>query len=154
MARTKKPSTFSADPSRRGEGELLALEIQNPTTFAQVRTFSESVEYWDTLLNKMFEIGIASTADLPLLDELKFLWFRMAHLKKLCQEKGEFLEGVTKAGVVVYRTAPWVVELKQARDQFIKIAIQFGLSPSSRGNIALDLSLINKNTSNDNPIGL
>lgn len=152
MARTKKPQIFSADSTRVDE-RLVQVEIPSPTSCKEIRTYAESSEYWDTLINKMFHIGLASTVDLPLLDDLKFLWFRMVNLKRMCAERGEFIEGVNKIGEPYHKTAPWVVELKHTRDQFLKIAIQFGLSPSSRGNIALDLTLINKN-SNDNPIGL
>jgi P27 family predicted phage terminase small subunit len=93
----------------------------------------EGKRLWETTVRRLFEIGFVTEVDVPALHEMCRQWAHAQRLLRVLDKQGYFTLG--SVGQLV--THPALRAYQDASNAYIRIAREFGMTPSARASIGL-----------------
>jgi P27 family predicted phage terminase small subunit len=97
---------------------------------------AEEKTKWKSLVKELHPLGLVTVLDVDQLAQYCVLWVRWIKAERMVREKGEIIK--TVAGNIIQN--PYLSIANRALEQLNKIGAEFGMSPSSRTRIKVEIN--------------
>ena len=143
MARGRKPiptavqkrnGAYKINPSRENKNEPTAPD-RPPTAPAWLD--SQALIAWDHFSEILREMGLYSIADQAALCQLCIAWSNWKTATEIVQQHGMVVERDGAQGSTVTERSKFDLAARDWFDRFLKLLVEFGLTPSSRSRISV-----------------
>ena len=89
---------------------------------------------WKRVTRRLYALGLVTQVDRAALSAYCQAWGRWVEAEEEVRKNGDIVK--TRAGNVIQN--PWLAVANKAQEQMVKLAAEFGMTPSSRTRVSAD----------------
>ena len=135
MGRPRKPTALKKLEGRRCEGDAVEAPLGIPTPPAHLTGLS--LKLWNSLAPRLDQLGLVSLVDGMALEGLCVAYARAVEADQIIARNGLTIVVGTDAGNKVERVRPQVAISRDAWAQVLRLGVEFGITPASRGKLSV-----------------